>query len=153
MFCCRYCLRWSPVMFRCVFCCRCGFPNNCRWLTLMFRSMCLFRHCFLDCHCFPVFFRTIPPFCLSHFCLIPQFDQAYILLSLYFTQLPLAHCHVMFRSMYCCCRYLPLVQDLLGRVLLHSGLFLVLLDGENSPSEICVLLLLPLPLLPSWHNR
>ena len=51
----------------------------------------------------------------------------------------------MFRSMYCCCHYLPLVQDLLGRVLLHSGLFLVLLDGENSRSEICVLLLLPLP--------
>ena len=63
----------------------------------------------------------------------------------------------MFRSMYCCCRYLPLVQDLLGRVLLHSVLFLVLLDGENSRSEICVLLLLPLPLLhvllPSWLNR
>ena len=59
--------------------------------------------------------------------------------------------------MYCCCHYLPLVQDLLGRVLLHSGLFLVLLDGENSRSEICVLLLLPLPLLhvllPSWLNR
>ena len=55
--------------------------------------------------------------------------------------MPLAHCHVMFRSMYCSCHYLPLVQDLLGRVLLHSGLFLVLLDGENSRSEICVLLL------------
>ena len=58
--------------------------------------------------------------------------------------------------LYCCCHYLPLVQDLLGRVLLLSGLILVLLDCENSHSDICVLLLLPLPLLhvllPSWLN-
>ena len=31
-------------------------------------------YCFLGCPCFPVLFRTIPPFCLSHFCLIPKFD-------------------------------------------------------------------------------
>ena len=115
-----------------------GFPN-CRSSDQC--VVAVIAYCFPGCRCFPVLFRTIPPFCLSHFCLIPKFDQACILLSLQFPQLPLAHCHVMFRSMYCCCHYLPLVQDLLGRVLLHSGLFLVLLDGENSRSEICVLLL------------
>ena len=87
-------------MFRCVFCCRCGFPNNCRWLTLMFRSMCLFRHCFPGCHCFPVSFRTIPPCCLAHFCYPNVFCCCH----------SFPNCRwltVMFRSMYCCRHYIP----------------------------------------------
>ena len=48
-----------------------GFPN-CRssdqWVVAVI------AYCFPGCRCFPVLFRTIPPFCLSHFCLIPKFD-------------------------------------------------------------------------------
>ena len=56
-----------------------GFPN-CRSSDQC--VVAVIAYCFPGCRCFPVLFRTIPPFCLSHFCLIPQFDQACILLSL-----------------------------------------------------------------------
>ena len=56
-----------------------GFPN-CRSSDQC--VVAVIAYCFPGCRCFPVLFRTIPPFCLSHFCLIPKFDQACILLSL-----------------------------------------------------------------------
>ena len=48
-----------------------GFPN-CRSSDQC--VVAVIAYCFPGCRCFPVLFRTIPPFCLSHFCLIPKFD-------------------------------------------------------------------------------
>ena len=48
-----------------------GFPN-CRSSDQC--VVAIIAYCFPGCRCFPVLFRTIPPFCLSHFCLIPKFD-------------------------------------------------------------------------------
>ena len=64
---------WLISMFRLVCCCRycAGFPN-CRSSDQC--VVAVIAYCFPGCRCFPVLFRTIPPFCLSHFCLIPKFD-------------------------------------------------------------------------------
>ena len=48
-----------------------GFPNCCSSDQCV---VAVIAYCFPGCRCFPVLFTTIPPFCLSHFCLIPKFD-------------------------------------------------------------------------------